>query len=71
MNDYVITETRQIGIKANSHDEAIKAVVDGGGDLLSKVVSANFRQAQAQPSQQLAQQQLIQQSKSPTTKSAK
>jgi hypothetical protein len=70
MNDYIITETRQIGIKAESHDEGIKAVMDGGGDLISKVLSANFRQLS--PQQQSAQVQVGQPlTKPPPTKSEK
>ena len=55
LEDYVINKVIQIGIRATSHEEALRAVMAGRGDMLATNYSVTFRQqpmAGVQPQQQ-------------------
>ena len=53
--DYVVNQTKQIAVVAESPEEAIKKAMNGEGQVISTNVGANPRpQAQARPSGAIA-----------------
>lgn len=54
--DYIVNKTVQVGIQATSHEEALRAVMAGGGDILATNYTAQFRPRPANQQQEAGKQ---------------
>ncbi len=47
--NYIVTQNKQFGIDAESQEEAIKSIMNGGGDLITFAINATVRPMPQQP----------------------